>query len=103
MKTNEAKHVRGLPEFLREQQLEYEISCYNETVAELSRVFADSITFWLASIPTAAEATEVDLRPDDRLGGILPYRKKFAIGTKYKIQIYKCKFLEPRGNIWWIF
>ena len=43
---------------------------------ELSKEFADAITCRLTSIPTAAKAPEVYLRPDRRLGGILPYREK---------------------------
>ena len=40
--------------------------CFNnEKVPELSKEFGDVFRFWLAPIPTAAEAPELDLRPDD--------------------------------------
>ena len=41
----------------------------------------------LASKPTAAEAAEVDVRADRRLGGILPYREKSVVAGNTKIKI----------------
>ena len=41
----------------------------------------------LASKPTAAEAAEVDVRADRRLGGILPYREKSVAAGNTKIKI----------------
>ena len=55
---------------------------------ELSKEFGDVFRIWLASIPTAAEAAEVDLVADGRgFGGILPYREKSvgARNSKFKI------------------
>ena len=71
------------------QQLEYLKCFYNEKVPKLSKEFGDAFRFWLASKPTAAEAPEVDVRADRRLGGILPYREKSAVArnSKFKITI----------------
>ena len=74
--------------------MHYKSFC-NEKVPELDNKFADAIRFWLASIPTAAEAPEVDLRPDRRLGGgIPPYREKSAVGAKFKIQKHEIRNLR---------
>ena len=56
-----------------------------EEVPELAKEFDDIFRFWLAPIPTAAEAPEVDLRPDGRSPGILPYREKSAMARNLKI------------------
>ena len=67
------------------QQLEYEMIFCNEKLPELSKEFADAIRIWLASIPTAVEAAEVDLAV---VAAVLPYRVKSAAArsSKHKIQ-----------------
>ena len=57
----------------------------------MSKEFGDVFRFWLASIPTAAEAAEVVLAV---VAAVLPYRGKSAAAGDSKIQIYKCKFLH---------
>ena len=49
------KRVYGLPE----QELHNSKNLTNVKYPELSKEFGDVIRFWLASIPTAAEAAEV--------------------------------------------
>ncbi len=57
---------------------------------EMSKEFGDVFRIWLASIPTAAEATEVDLRPDGCFPGrILPARGK---STAREIQNSKSRY-----------
>ena len=54
---------------------------------ELSKEFGDVFRIWLASIPTAAEAAEVDLVADGRgFGGILPYREKSVVAGSLKFK-----------------
>ena len=52
---------------------------------ELSKEFGDVFRFWLASIPTAAEAAEVELLPDGGLSRDSARPCKVAVGAKFKI------------------
>ena len=54
---------------------------------KLSKEFGDAFRFLPTSIPTAAEAAEVDVRADRRLGGILPYREKSVVARNTKIKL----------------
>ena len=54
---------------------------------KLSKEFGDAFRFLPTSIPTAAEAAEVDVRADRRLGGILPYREKSIARQIQKFEI----------------
>ena len=70
---------------------------------ELSKEFGDVFRIRLGSIPTAAEAAEVHLRPDGRAPGrILPYREKSAAR---EIQIcemgkfYGLQFLDFKDRV----
>ena len=52
----------------------------NVKCPKLSKKFGDILRFLLTSIPTAAEAAEVDVRADRRSPGrILPYRGKSVV------------------------
>ena len=54
---------------------------------ELSKEFGDVFRIWLASIPTTAEAAQVDLVADGRgFGGILPYREKSVVARNSKFR-----------------
>ena len=77
---------------------------------ELSKEFGDVIRFILTSIPTAAEAAEVDARADRRSPGrILSYRGKSVVAgnSKFKLANASSKdysnFLHLRDNFWLIF
>ena len=56
--------------------------------SELSKEFGGVFRIRLESIPMAAEAAEVHLRPDGRSPGFLPYREKSveARYSKFKIK-----------------
>ena len=61
--------------------MEHENNLTNEKIPKLSKEFGDVFRFWLAPIPMAAEAPELDLRPDD---GVLPYREKSVLAGNLK-------------------
>ena len=55
----------------------------------------------LASKPTAAEAAEVDVRADRRLGGILPYREKSVVAGNSKMKFTNASSCtnSPQGQL----
>ena len=70
----------------------------NVKCPELSKEFGDVFRIWLASMPTAAEAAEVDLVADGRgFGGILPYRKKSVMAGNLKIQLTNASSKDNMG------
>ena len=54
--------------------------------------------FLLASKPTVAEAAEVDLLPDGRSPGILPYREKSAAAGNLKLQFANAISCTPSST-----
>ena len=74
---------------------EYLKRFFNEIVPDLSKEFGDVIRFWLASIPMAAEAPEVIVRADCRLGGILPYCEKSVVAGNSKFKNISARSLSP--------
>ena len=83
---SEAKLVCRLHGLLQKQELKYEKRFSNMKCPELSKEFGDVFRIWLASIPTAAEAAEVDLVADGRgFGCILPCREKSIAAGNLKL------------------
>ena len=70
---------------------------------ELSEESAGTKILMLRAIPTAPEAAEVDLRPDGRSPGILPYREKSAAARNSKFKITKHDIHHLHRYDWFIY